>query len=1471
MAKLAHRTVGDDQMSIDFVELNRWFAPISKDQELNPEYGAHWGARLSGWLDWSGLLQRRRVVVLAEAASGKSEEFRHQTRQLSLLRKPSFYLRIEELADQGFEAALGSGEAQAYEAWRTGSMEGWFFLDSIDEARLNRKSFESALKRFARESGPALERANIFISCRVTDWRNNDDRRAIREWLPAHRKAEAAVDKDDEAKLLEPLFDERKTTEQWQKRETAPHELLVVQIVPLDAKQSAVLASAAGVADSGKFATGIVRAGLEAFRQRPGDVLDLASYWNEHKAFGSLAAMVDYGIERKLAERDPHRPDNDALAPAKARQGTESLAAALALGKTFTLRAPGGETDPSLTTGAIEPARMLDEWSDAERNALLRRGIFAPSTFGRVRFHHRGTQEYLTARWLDRLLQEGCPRAEIWDVIFATRYGVATVVPSLRPAAAWLALWHADFLDEIIRREPIVLMQHGDPRSLDIGSRRKILGTLAKLHTEGEIPDTSLDSRNFAMFADARLAADIIKAWEVNSHDDFRFILLRLIGEGAIPGCEMLLREVASSEGSRSYHRIVAIEAMKACGDRDGCREAAHDSLANPSGLSAYIAAGIAQALYPEFLSTMDLLRLVKGSRPPRPSSTEGFAYVISGLYNLAATPQDRAKIVEGIGDLCLAAPLVDSYHRVSAKYGYLADHLRPIAAAEIKALGDHTPSQALVRLLMAIERAERSYSFEKDEPPLRELVQANARLNRALLWADVADTRSLPAERPVNRYWHIYFGSGNQLWGASERALDWLFDDALTLPDIDDRRVALSLIVSLLKDAGPATAEQVRLRAIAATASELAEDLSAYNTPPVERDEERKYREEHEAYKQKRNQQQEDAKASWVEFAAALRADPGELSEPKNLVSWQAGIHRLKRLTHWLQRKTGLAGHNAPREWRLLVEGFGREVAEAYRDGMMELSRIVDPKRPRRKPGGAVTHKWTQILAFAGIGVAAREQPDWPLAASYEDVKRLARHACFAEQGYPEWLDKLIFAHPKIVLPVMARQLAREWRSTEQGNTDFFHHLGSAETLISQPLQSLLLTIISQREAGRIDTVERAIAIVRKFTLDDRSRLGLVKSAKARFVLSVSVANDDLATANLGLLFAIDPDCAAGRLSAWIGSDQPGSGETRVARVLAALFDGHHRGLAVWALDRADVSTLGWLLRFSYLHIQPKDDVHHVGTFSPDLRDSAESARNTILSKLLDRPGPDAFWRVRRLPEEDPAFADRTERFRELAHAKAEKDCEPPAWDTVEVRQFERAHTAPVKTGADLMRVVMSVLGEICFQLKKGDVSSRPLLERAKDEDEARNWLTEQLMLRAKGRFHAYREAQVALSDRPDIVIASASAQCEVAIEVKHGGMGWTMRQLDHALRVQLAEDYLKPATRRHGILVVTNHSSRIWIDPQTNERHGFERLVSILAGTAIGTTENSSGAIEVVCVGVDATAPRSDGPRAVAEGLHA
>lgn len=76
-----------------------------KEQEADLDVGRVWGPQVSGWLSWDDLRRRRRVILLAEAYSGKTEEFRHQCEALQADGKPAFFLRIEDL-EQGTEQAL---------------------------------------------------------------------------------------------------------------------------------------------------------------------------------------------------------------------------------------------------------------------------------------------------------------------------------------------------------------------------------------------------------------------------------------------------------------------------------------------------------------------------------------------------------------------------------------------------------------------------------------------------------------------------------------------------------------------------------------------------------------------------------------------------------------------------------------------------------------------------------------------------------------------------------------------------------------------------------------------------------------------------------------------------------------------------------------------------------------------------------------------------------------------------------------------------------------------------------------------------------------------------------------------------------------------------------------------------------------------------------------------------------------------
>ena len=152
--------------------------------------------------------------------------------------------------------------------------------------------------------------------------------------------------------------------------------------------------------------------------------------------------------------------------------------------------------------------------------------------------------------------------------------------------------------------------------------------------------------------------------------------------------------------------------------------------------------------------------------------------------------------MMAGIAALCKKPPLFSKYQRVSQRHAYLAENLAPVACRALAALGAGAPSVSLVEFLAVIERAERSVYRNDDEPTLSALVRGNPSIQQSLLWHDVADVRA--SGREVTSAWQVFFG-GNHLWHLGASDLVWLFDDLANRPLRDDRRVALSAILSIL------------------------------------------------------------------------------------------------------------------------------------------------------------------------------------------------------------------------------------------------------------------------------------------------------------------------------------------------------------------------------------------------------------------------------------------------------------------------------------------------------------------------------------------------------------------------------------------------------------------------------------------------------------------------------------------------
>lgn len=167
-----------------------------------------------------------------------------------------------------------------------------------------------------------------------------------------------------------------------------------------------------------------------------------------------------------------------------------------------------------------------------------------------LRFHHRSVQEYLAARRLNGLREKGMSIKALSRLLFAERYGVPVVIPSMRAIAAWLALWNEHVRRELMAREPETLLSMGDPESLALSVRGDLLRAFVRAYTvtrEAEVADAKrTDIRLAAVRGDQKATIEIKiadKGWSVNELE--RALREQLVGqylchESCKAGCLLL-------------------------------------------------------------------------------------------------------------------------------------------------------------------------------------------------------------------------------------------------------------------------------------------------------------------------------------------------------------------------------------------------------------------------------------------------------------------------------------------------------------------------------------------------------------------------------------------------------------------------------------------------------------------------------------------------------------------------------------------------------------------------------------------------------------------------------------------------------------------------------------------------------------------------------------------------------------------
>lgn len=533
-----------------FIDVQRRFHELT-DSELGDTelLGALSDDEFGPSIGWSELLQCARVVMLAEAGAGKTIEMREQERRLVGQDRFAFFVPLESLDQNSLVDLLSVAEEKRFERWKAdGQKPAWFFLDAVDELRLTEGKLDRALNRLSKAVNGHLDRARVIISCRPSDWRPGHDPFTVQDRLPVSARRSATSFRTSDDAFIEALRKEhggqsRVTPEE----EELPSQdaLRTVAMLPMSDRQIEDFAEQSGVNDAAAFLEEITRQETWTFARRPLDLADLILSWSESGGLGTRAEQHEVNIQAKLRD-DPKRPDRGVLAETKARLGAERLALVLTLTRTRTIRSPDQALDIHRSDGVLDAAEFLADWTDEERLVLLRRALFDPATYGRVRFHHRSVQEYLAAARLLALRDSGMSTKALLRLLFAERYGVEVVIPSMRPIAAWLAVRVDAVRKELTKREPETLLSFGDPGSLDLAARSDILRAFVAEYDHGDWRGLHIAIADTRRLAHPDLAPVIRECWGSRPvNGEVLELLVTLIWQGPIEACADLVHAVA--------------------------------------------------------------------------------------------------------------------------------------------------------------------------------------------------------------------------------------------------------------------------------------------------------------------------------------------------------------------------------------------------------------------------------------------------------------------------------------------------------------------------------------------------------------------------------------------------------------------------------------------------------------------------------------------------------------------------------------------------------------------------------------------------------------------------------------------------------------------------------------------------------------------------------------------------------------
>lgn len=1416
-----------------YVELNRQFLRLSQEEVSSDEIEIGIALGLSKGLSWEQLLDEYRVVVLASAGAGKTEEIRHQCEQLRSQGAPAFFLRLEHLADD-WEIAFDAGTHDELAAAISENKEFWLFLDSVDEARLaNAKCFERAIRRVGSKIGNGLQRAHIVITSRVGAWRAKSDA----ELLERHLPYKPPTNPEDEQ--IETNADDN----------TSGSIVNYYTLRDLSEEQIRTFSSGLGVPNVDEFVSDIERNDVTGLAGTPRDVEELVAFWKQHGRLGGRFELVDSGARRKLVEIDPDRAQADPLTAEKAWDGATRLAAAVTMTRQTRILVPDADT----SVEGLRVSDILTGWSRAECVALLARPIFEPETYGFVRFHLRDMTDYLAAKWFEGWLANGASRQSVEGLFFTNQYGIDVVIPRLRSVLPWLALLDEKVLNRLIDRWPEVLFEGGDPSHLPKPVREQLLKNICARYAENETARISVDLNSLQRLARPDVSETIRELDAQFEHlPEIKRFLLRAIEMGPMLDCVDIALASASDTSGDRYTWLAGCRALVSVGSPDDVQPVSASIVAGGSLTERTRFSDFVQVFGAAYISAQDIVAVLETVEPEDERHYDGLNHALRD-YLLTCPIDVVAKVVEAVAGLVAQEPFVERRHfEVSQGNGWMLSFIF-VACERLIEERHGAALETSTLTVISLISLSKHYEARDEKSRLRELVPAWKELNYALFWFDVADCRRLLERKPEERlvdWWRARIFRDYWAFDAGdfEVVIGWIAEREF----VEDKLVALSLAFQLYIDASRPAKWRKPLKDAVAGVEELEGRLETLFHPPPPTDQQKSWKRSEAQYERRRQERAARIEANHANWKESL---PGMLDQISNRERapegkyWVAQQYLFERMREIGKDRSKWAYWN----WQDLIPDQGEEVATAMRDGLFDEWRNFNPELASETEAQGNSTPRSEVLGLSGLEIESREVPDWPKNLSEGEARHAARYLFSELNGFPTWFEKLNECFPDTVQSVLLREI--EWDLFDNPAEENPHYVVSDivwhAPWLKDHVAPPLLSLIADREPVHASNLVHAISLVMGAETISNEQISEIAAGKV---------GASIPAGHIPIWYAawvsVDPSHAISSLREYLAQLERGDAINAAISFINTLYGSRsERGIGGRDAHKAP-EHLKDLYLLMHEYIRRDEDIERAGrgAYTPTSRDDAQDARNSVFSDLLDLPGKAAFDALMEIARR---YHDGGAEVWVRTHAikRAELDAEGEPWDSPTFVEFDKNMECHPKTHRQLYDLACFRLQDLKAGLEDGDTSPAEVVIKTDEETVLRNYFANWLLEHSKNNYSVPQEEEMPDAKRTDIRVHGAGIDGPVPIELKIADK-WTGPKLFERLENQLCGDYLRDANSSNGVFFLVYRGGKMtWEHPDDGRKLSFEQLVEALQEYAVVLVERLSNVENLKVIGIDLT----------------